>query len=170
MTKVSLVTRRKDRVFDAPTRASERARQRALDKTGLDTAPAKQVLEKSESDVSVSLQEGTPTVEVKIPADRRFDLDEVSGAILREKSSTQTLAEISKEKIGDKWELKVQFLPENAQKMLTAKQLARILSVSTETVYSLRKKGVIKGYQVGTTWRFVWSEVLDALSKNKGKA
>lgn len=114
------------------------------------------------------MEEGAPTVELKIPARQGLDVEALAAEYLQGKDKTKIMAVIEKEIIGEKWGLKLQFLPEQPAKLLSAKQLAQMFAVSPHTVLSLLKQGVIKGYKVGRHWRFNWSEVLESLGKQKG--
>lgn len=44
--------------------------------------------------------------------------------------------------------------------VLTADEAARLLRVSTKTVLSLAREGVLPGEKVGRAWRFVRSDLL----------
>jgi len=162
MNKISLVTRRKDMYFDSPTEASRRARLR-LEREEASSQPDK--LEDGE--VEVSVQEGAPTVELGILENQPVQLDQLVREYLHDKDRAEIFTEVSKSKLDNgKWELKFQFLPDYPAKMLTTRQLASVLGVSMSTIYSLRRKGVIKGYQLGSAWRYIWSEVLQALESH----
>jgi excisionase family DNA binding protein len=47
----------------------------------------------------------------------------------------------------------------------TAKTIARLLAVSQRVVYLWYAKGLIPGYRINTTVRFLKSEVLNAIRK-----
>jgi excisionase family DNA binding protein len=168
MSKISLVTRRKDKYFDCPTAASQRAQKRLSEEQQQQAKDADEPEHPSEQDISVSIEEGAPTVDVTLPSDRRIDFEQLAAEYLQGKDKANIMAVIEKEKIGEKWGLKLQFLPEQPTKMLTAKQLAQMFGVGTHTIYHLLKTGVIQGYKIGKAWRFNWSEVIQALGKNKG--
>ena len=155
--KISLVSRRKDMSFDSPTRASLRAMKRFQEESRLESPDS------HDKDVFVSLEEGSPTVEVKLPQEE-LDIKKVASEYLHDKDHSEVMAMVSKEKVGENWELKLQFVPKYHSRMLTSKQLAEMLRVSISTVYSLRKKGKIRGYKAGNVWRFIWKEVLAALA------
>ncbi len=161
MNKISLVSRRLDKSFDTPTRASQRAHERMEEQIAGTDTDSDQPQDKNS--VSVSIQEGSPTVEIDLPNDKHVDFECLATEYLQGKDKTMITTEISKEKIGDKWELKLQFMPEHPSKLLTAKELAAMLGVSITTVYTMRKNNGIKSYKVGNSWRFMWSEVLEAL-------
>ena len=164
MNKISLVARRRNKAFDSPTEASERARKRIEDGEPKGAAVEAVVATDPGSDeVSVSMEEGIPTVELDVPADQHLSLDELAEEYLSDQDQAQILTTISKEKVGGKWGLRLQFMPDHPAKLLSSKELASMLGVSLHTIYHLRKSGKIKGYKAGRTWRFVWSEVLDAL-------
>ena len=160
MNKISLVARRRDKAFDSPTEASERARKRIEDEK-----PEEAAVEPTSGaeDVSVTMEEGIPTVELDVPADQHLSLDEIAEEYLSDADQAQVLTTISKEKVGGKWGLRLQFMPDHPAKLLSSKELAAMLGVSIHTIYHLRKSGKITGYKAGRTWRYVWSEVLDAL-------
>ena len=165
MNKISLVARRRNRVFDEPTKASLRAKARMENGIVDDNEPAKEPT--AQSDVSFTIEEGAPTVEVDVPQNDHVAFDDLAEEILDGKERSFVTAEVSKEKVGDKWELKLQFMPDHPSKMLNPKELATMLGISKSTVYSMRKSGKIKGYRMGRSWRFVWSEVLESLEYNK---
>lgn len=165
MSKISLVARRKDKYFDSPTQASQRAQQRLTEKENQIQSLPK---EDTRKDVSVSVEEGAPTLELSIPPDQRLDFEALASEYLKGKDKAKIMTIIEKEKIGDKWGLKLQFLPEQPSKLLASKQLAQMFGVSTHTIARLVKQGVIKGYKIGKHWRFNWSEVLESLDKQKG--
>lgn len=169
MNKISLVSRRKDKYFDLPTQASRRARERQEADQASGQPPPPAPPSTPPKDVTVSTEEGIPTVEVDVPADQHLNLEQVSSAFLHGQKQSSVMASVEKRKIGDKWELKLQFMPDQPAKMLTAKQLGQMFGVSAETIYALRKKGVIKGYKVGHSLRFNWSEVLESLEQKDGK-
>lgn len=165
MAKISLISRRKDKYFDQPTKASQRAHERAeQENSGKD---AEKDREPDVENISVSKEDGMSTVEVQVPDDTAQKIEKVSKDILGDKDRAEAVTEISKTKIGDKWELKLQFMPGQTSKMLTSKQLAEMLRVGVHTIYSLHKKGIIKGYKVGRGFRYSWAEVAEALSKDK---
>lgn len=159
MNKISLVTRRKDKAFDAPTAASQRARERLA----LEQAERP---EEHEDDISVSHEEGAPTIELEMQQSSGIDPEAIAEEYLKGRDEAEIRTRISKEqKSENKWELKLQFLPEHTSKLLSAQELAMMLGVSIHTIYSMRKKGKITGYKVGHAWRFIWTEVLEALEK-----
>lgn len=47
--------------------------------------------------------------------------------------------------------------------VLTAEEAARLLRVSTKTVLTLARHGVLPGVKVGRAWRFVRADLLDYL-------
>ncbi len=162
--KISLVTRRKDKAFDAPTRASERAKARTQPGDDAPVAAGKD----TGKDVSVSFEDGAPTVQVEVPTGRRLDAKEIVAGYLHGTDKGAATAVVSREIVNGKLGLKFQFMPEHASKMLTVKQLATMLGVSEHTILALRKSGRIKAYHVGRGWRFIWAEVVAAL-EDKGK-
>ncbi len=163
MNKISLVSRRQDKCFDTPTRASMRAHERSEKQEELKTESISKKDIPNQKDVFLSMENGAPTVEIDLPEDKQIDFEHLASEYLQGRDKALVSAEFSKEKIGDKWELKLQFTPEHPSKLLTVKELAAMLGLSTETIYLMRKKGQIKGYKAGKSWRFMWSEVLEAL-------
>ena len=165
MSKISLVSRRKDKYFDSPTQASQRAQHRLAEENNQVPATPK---ENTPNSISVSVEEGSPTVELNVPPDQHLDFEALATEYLKGKDKAKIITIIEKEKIGDKWGLKLQFLPEQPFKLLSSKQLAQMFGVSPHTIARLVKQDVIKGYKVGKHWRFNWSEVLESLDKQKG--
>ena len=165
MSKISLVSRRKDKYFDSPTQASQRAQQRLAEEESQAHPPTEG---DSTKNVNVSVEEGAPTVELNIQPDQRLDFEVLAAEYLKGKDKAKIMTVIEKEKIGDYWGLKLQFLPEQPSKLLSSKQLAQMFGVSPHTIARLVKQGIIKGYKVGKHWRFNWSEVLESLDKQKG--
>jgi excisionase family DNA binding protein len=165
MSKISLVSRRKDKYFDSPTQASQRAQKRIATEQQADQNTVSP--QTPPEDISVSMEQGAPTVELKLPPDQRLDFEQLAEEYLHGKDKARIMAVVEKEKIGEKWGLKLQFLPELPSKMLSAKQLAQMFGVSPHTIYSLLKKGIIKGYKIGRTWRFNWSEILESLGSER---
>ncbi len=50
--------------------------------------------------------------------------------------------------------------------VLTAEEAASLLRVSTKTVLTLARDGVLPGEKVGRAWRFVRADLLDYLRGN----
>jgi excisionase family DNA binding protein len=48
-------------------------------------------------------------------------------------------------------------------RIVTAKELGKILKLTETTIYSLATKGKIPGFRVGRSWRFYLDEVLEAI-------
>jgi len=170
MSKISLVSRRKDKYFDSPTQASQRAQKRLAENQdsppeAKPTAPPDPSVRQN---VNISVEEGSPTVELQMPPSQRLDFEALASEYLKGKDKAKIMTIIEKEKIGEKWGLKLQFLPEQPSRLLSSKQLAQMFGVSTHTISRLTKEGMIKGYKVGKHWRFNWSEVLESLDKAKG--
>lgn len=163
MKKVSLVARRQDRSRDFSTRASERARQRK-------DAEEEGSQEYSSStgspgrDLQLSVEEGLPTVDVDLSPGSHYEFEKLTADYFDGKDEADITAHTTRHMKDGKWELKVQLMPAQASRMLTSGQLAQILGVSVSTVYSLRKRGEIRGYKVGRGWRYMWSEVVESLS------
>lgn len=169
MNKISLVSRRRDQRFDSPTRASLRARERFREEALQAEIPDRDHPDSINADITVGFERGAPTVEVEVPSDQRLNLEDLASEYLGDNNSAEIRTEISKERIGDKWGLKIQFMPDHTSRMLSTKELALMLGVSSHTIYKLRKANKIKGYKAGTRWRYIWTEVLAALEGPGGE-
>lgn len=165
MNKISLVSRRRDKAFDAPTQASLRARARLEEDSSNENENAPQ----TSPDISVTMEEGAQTIDLSMNTTNGIDPEVLAEEYLHGRDEAELRTLISKKKMADKWELKLQFMPERPSKLLSAKELSSMLGISSSSIYLLRKKGVIKGYQAGRAWRFMWSEVLEALEKTTGE-
>ncbi|MDD4869799.1 MAG: helix-turn-helix domain-containing protein [Kiritimatiellae bacterium] len=162
MSKISLVSRRKDKYFDSPTQASQRAQKRLAEEENSTKPPA------DAKDINILMEEGSPTVELNVPPDQNLDFEALTSEYLKGKDKAKIMTVIEKEKIGNKWGLKLQFLPEQPSKLLSSIQLAQMFGVSPHTISRLVKQGIIKGYKIGKHWRFNWSEILESLAKKQG--
>lgn len=168
MSKISLVSRRKDKYFDSPTQASQRAQKRLIEEKEEGNLQPPHPPVGESKDITVSVEDGAPTVAFNVPPDQSLDFEALASEYLKGKDKAKIMTIIEKEKIGDKWGLKLQFLPEQPSKLLSSQQLAQMFGVSPHTISRLLKQGVIKGYKIGRHWRFNWSEVLESLDKSKG--
>ena len=166
MSKISLVSRRKDKYFDSPTQASQRAQKRLAEEES-STKPTPPP-GNGTKDINILMEEGAPTVELNVPPDQNLDFEALASEYLKGKDKAKIMTVIEKEKIGNKWGLKLQFLPEQPSKLLSSIQLAQMFGVSPHTISRLVKQGIIKGYKVGKHWRFNWSEILESLGKQQG--
>lgn len=52
---------------------------------------------------------------------------------------------------------------EDADEVLTADEAAHLLRVSTKTILTLARDGVLPGEKVGRAWRFVRADLLEYL-------
>lgn len=52
---------------------------------------------------------------------------------------------------------------EDAEEVLTADEAAHLLRVSTKTILTLARDGVLPGEKVGRAWRFVRADLLEYL-------
>jgi excisionase family DNA binding protein len=55
-------------------------------------------------------------------------------------------------------------------RLLTLKQVAEYLGVSTITVRRLAKSGELPGFKVGKDWRFQRKDILSYVEKQKGQS
>jgi len=55
-------------------------------------------------------------------------------------------------------------------RLLTLKQVAEYLGVSTITVRRLAKSGELPGFKVGKDWRFQRNDILSYVEKQKGQS
>lgn len=52
------------------------------------------------------------------------------------------------------------------EQLLTAQELAEVLGVHRETVYTLTHEGKVPGVKIGVVWRYSLAEVLAALEES----
>ncbi|MFC1497257.1 helix-turn-helix domain-containing protein [Verrucomicrobiota bacterium] len=165
MNKISLVSRRNTKCVKFPTRASLRARERF----NAEKTESLESLNKETPDtnnVCITKEKGVPTLTAELNHDQNIEFGKTSSEYLNGKNQSEIMAMVTKENMGDKWELKIQLMPEHFSQMLNTKQTAKMLGVSVSTIYSLVRKGIIPATKVGNSWRFVWYEVLNALKRN----
>ena len=148
MNKISLVTRRKDKNFDTPTLALERAREREV----RTSAPVE--LDKC----------GNPSLTVDLPKEDALSFSEFLGHVFKETNQATIATEITKEDQAQVHKLVFKFLAhEQDTTFLTAQQLSEMLRMNISTIYRMAKNKRIRAYKVGRLWRFNWLEIKKAL-------
>lgn len=148
MNKINLASRRQDKSFDVSTAALERARAREHQAT-----------------VPVEFDHGNPAVTVDLGSKDQGAFSEIVEKLFKSGKRATIPTEIEKEDTDGISRLKFQFLVHQPSRMLSAKQLARMLNLSTGTIRKYAGLGKLKAYRVGRSWRFEWNEVLETLTK-----
>jgi len=100
MSKISLVSRRKDKYFDSPTKASQRAQKRLDEEAKSIKQPPPS--DADTKDINVLVEEGAPTVELDVPPDQNLDFEALTAEYLKGKDKAKIMTIIEKEKIGNK--------------------------------------------------------------------
>jgi len=111
--------------------------------------------------ISLSMVDGGPALDLRIPNEQGESLVNVVSGYLDGADTAEIVTEISMQRKEAYTGIKFQFTPGKPVKMLNTKQLAAMLGVNISTVYSLHRKGRIRGYRAGKSWRFQWHEVLE---------
>ena len=114
MPKISLVRRRKNRSYDLPTEASERARLRLEGQAKVGSGATSSFIPNAE-DITVEMDHGIPTVEIDLPPNDSQTIEKIATTCLHGEHHSDVHALVTKRKISDKWELKLQFLPEKRE-------------------------------------------------------
>jgi len=111
--------------------------------------------------ISLSLVDGGPAIDLRLPEQQGEPLAKIVSGYLDGADTAEIVTAVSLERKEAYTGIKFQFMPGKPVKMLSSKQLAAMLGVSVSTVYSLHRKGKIRGYRAGKSWRFQWHEVLE---------
>ena len=162
MNKISLVARRQDRQFGIPTSASERAMHRMEEELSSGTQGTRAIPDS----ISLSMVDGGPALDLRLPNEQAEPLANIVSGYLDGADTAEVVTEISLERKEAYTGIKFQFEPSKPVKMLNSRQLAAMLGISVSTVYSLHRKGRIRGYKAGRSWRFQWHEVLEDIESH----